>query len=435
VSGSVPVSLATQPRYWPDENGAAREERPVRQWRVLHACDVVGATAAIAEAQIEAGMRPSVLTPTGWYRPLSAAYHPAPPLSLVHEWQQVRRWRLRFINESVDQWAEVLHAHCFSAAMAALRGDTAVVYDLGAPIGAGVFPRPGAWLLRSLRVAEQFALLRAGAVVTHSHAMWSEALRRGISTEDLFLVPEPVEAVEVDWSADTRRGTAITLFAAGVACAGVAHAGVAHAPGSAPRAGFARAGVDVPSRVLPDHELILQAFAMIVSEIENARLILEVAPGTAQSVLAQAAQAGVAASVDVIAAADRKRAMAEADIVIAAAPGEDEPGAVLISALAHGRAVLAADVAQNREVTPQGRGCLWYRNQDPRDLAGRAAFLARNPDFRAALGISGRAHLQATRSGKVVARKYDEVYRHAYQRRYRGGPDPLSKLEIVQACF
>jgi glycosyltransferase involved in cell wall biosynthesis len=125
--------------------------------------------------------------------------------------------------------------------------------------------------------------------------------------------------------------------------------------------------------------------------------------------------------------------MGEADVVIAATPADDGPGAVLIAALAHGRAILAADVAQNREVTPQGRGCLWFRNNDVQDLAGRAAFLARNPDFRTALGLSGRAHLQATRSPKVVAAKYDDVYRHAFQRRHRGGPDAFGKLEIVRA--
>jgi glycosyltransferase involved in cell wall biosynthesis len=404
----APLSLATHPRYWPDENSAAGEERPVRRWCVLHVCDVVGPTATVAEAQIGAGMKPSVLTPLGWYRPLSAAYHPAPALSLIHEWQQVRRWRQRFINETVDQWAEVLHAHCFAAAMAGLRGTTPVVYDLVAPIGA-VFPKPGAWLPRSLRVAEQFALSRAGAVVTHSHAMWSQALQRGVSADDLFLVPDPVDAVAPDWSTEAgRAGATITLFAPDM--------------------------VHTLSRLQAGrYELVLQAFAIVLSEIESARLMIEVAPDAVSSVLEHAAQAGISASVDVIGAADCQRAMSAADIVIAAAPRDDDPGAALISSLAHARAVLAADVAQHREVTPQGRGCLWYRNHDARDLAGRAAFLARNPDFRTALGISGRAHLQATRSPRVVARKYDDVYRHAFQRRSRGGPDALHKLEMVRS--
>jgi glycosyltransferase involved in cell wall biosynthesis len=224
----------------------------------------------------------------------------------------------------------------------------------------------------------------------------------------LFLVPDPVDAVDLDWCPEAGRvGDAITLFAPDVA--------------------------HTPSRVQADrYELVLQAFAIVLSEIENARLMIEVAPDAVSSVLEDAAQAGLSASVDVIGAADCERAMSAAYIVIAAAPRDHGPGAALISALAHARAVLAADVAQNREVTPQGRGCLWYRNHDARDLAGRAAFLARNPDFRTALGISGRAHVQATRSPRVVARKYDDVYRHAFQRRSRGGPDALHKLEMVR---
>ncbi len=403
MSQAETLSLSAIPRYWPDESGTG-EGRPIRRWRVLHACDVVAPAARVAEAQIEVGMRPSVLTPAGWYRPLSEPAPPATALSLVHEWQQVRRWRQRLISESADRWAEVLHAHCFAAAMAGLRGSVPVVYDLSFAIGAGIEPRPGAWLLRSLRVAEQFALSRAGAVVTHSHAMWSEALQRGVAAEDLFLAPDPAVAAEFEilHEHEHDRHEAVTLF-------------VPNAGGDAREA-----------------QLAIAAFAMLASEIEGVRLLLEVSPESAKAVLSLAAGAGVAESVRLVGAAEREHAMAEADIVVASVPAGDEPGAVLIRALANGCAVLAADVPQHREVTPQGRGCLWYRKQDARDLAGRAAFLARNPDFRTALGISGRAHLQATRSPKVVAAKYDEVYRHAFQRRHRGGPDALGQLEIVR---
>jgi len=400
----VPWSLAALPRYWPGEDGATGDERPMRRWRVLHACDVVGATAAVAEAQIEAGMRPSILTKDGWYRPPAAGPEPPSALSLIHEWQQVRRWRQGFIDEMVDDWCEVLHAHCFAGAMAGVRGNAAVVYDMVAAIGAGVSPKPGAWLLRSLRVAEQFALTRAGAVVVHSHALWAEALQRGIEAENLFLVPDPLEAADFRLRDEHAHGGRVTLFA--------------------------------PSQAYSDGgELILKAFAMLNLETENVRLLLEAAPDAAKAVRERVAQAGLAGAVEMIGMGEHGRALEEADIVIAGAPANDAPGAALISGLAHGCAVLAADVPQNREVTPQGRGCLWYRDGDAHDLAGRAASLARNRGFRAALGLSGRAHLQATRSPKIIARKYDEVYRHAYQRRHRGGSDMLRKLEIAQACF
>jgi glycogen(starch) synthase len=403
VSGAGAMSLSSVPRYWPDESGGTGEGRPIRRWRVLHACDMVGTTVMLAEAQVNAGMRPSVLTRAGWYRPLDEQQPPATALSLIHEWQEVRRWRQHFVNESVDNWAEVVHAHCFAAAMAAMRGAAPVVYDLVTPIGAGIVPRPGAWLLRSLRVAEQFALSRAGAVVTHSQAMWSEALQRGVSAEDLFLAPNPVEAAAFPAISGKRRGASITLFAPD-------------------------ATSDVAAR-----SAVIAAFAMLLGEVEEARLRLEVAPESTQAVLELAAKAGVAHAIHMVARGERERAMEDADIVIAAAPAGAGPDEALISALAHGRAIVAADVAQNREVTPQGRGCLWYRKDDFQDLAGRAAFLARNPDFRTALGISGRGHLQATRSPKVVAAKYDDVYRHAFQRRNRGGPDAFGRLEIVRA--
>jgi hypothetical protein len=127
--------------------------------------------------------------------------------------------------------------------------------------------------------------------------------------------------------------------------------------------------------------------------------------------------------------------MAAAHIVVAGTPDHDGPNETASSALSHGRALLAADVPQNREVTPQGRGCLWYRAGDDRDLAARAAFLARNRDFRAALGVSGRDHVHATCGPVAVARKYDEVYRHAYQRRRDSNMDSLRQLRAVRVSL
>jgi glycosyltransferase involved in cell wall biosynthesis len=262
-------------------------------------------------------------------------------------------------------------------------------------------------LLRSLRVAEQAALSRASAVVVHSQAMWAEALRRGVDAQDLFLVPDPVEAAGFEGLGGERRNPAVTLFALDI-CS------------TADRRDLSR---------------LLQAFTTLLSEIETARLLIEVSPGQAGRVMAEAAKAGVADAVRIIEPAERARALAEAAIIVAAAPADDGPSRTLIEALAHGRAILAADVEQNREVTPQGRGCLWYRRDDARDLAGRAAFLARNPDFRTALAVSGRTHVQATRSAKIVARKYDDVYRHAFQRRHRGSMDAVGGLEMVRACL
>ncbi len=403
--GSEPLLLLSPParRYWPAD--AAPEERPVRRWRVLHGCESIGTTASVAEAQIQAGMRASVLTLDGWYQPENRADEVRTGLSLIHEWQRVRQWRNRLASENVEEWAEVLHAHCFAAAMALLSGKVAVVYDVTRPIGAGLRPKPGAWLLRSLRVAEQYVFSRADAVVVHSHSMWTDALQRGARADELFLVPEPVELAAVE-APPSNRG--VTLFAPDVF--------TAHEERSTLK-------------------VTLQAFATVATEIENIHFIVEAAAEQAETVLAEASKRGLAGQVQVSAPSQRAQAMAVAHIVIADRPADDQPNSIMTTALAHGRALLAADVPQNREVTPQGRGCLWYRADDARDLAGRAAFLARNRDFRAALALSGREHVQATCGPRAVARQYDQVYRHAYQRRHRGPLDALRKLEVVQAVF
>ena len=85
--------------------------------------------------------------------------------------------------------------------------------------------------------------------------------------------------------------------------------------------------------------------------------------------------------------------------------------------MAHRRALLAPDVPANRDLTPQGRGCLWYNPGDKKDLAHRLAFLGRNRDFRQALGESGRKHILETRSPQRIGQQYAAVYRRAHQRR------------------
>ena len=293
MSGTMTASLSAPPRYWPGENPPRADERPMRRWRVLHACDLVRQTATVAEAQAQAGMRPSLLTPNGWYRPLMPETEPATALSLIHEWQQVRRWKNSFVTESVDQWAEIVHAHCFAAAMAGLRGDSPVVYDLVSAVGAGITPKPGAWLLRSLRVAEQFVLSRAAAVVVHSQAMGAEALQRGVNPQDVFLVPDPVEVEGFNGLVGESRQQ-VTLFAPDIC-----HSG----DGS-------------------DLRCLVQAFATLLSEIETARLLVKVPAAEVATVMSQAANAGVAHAVEAMGSAQAARAVAEAQIVLAAAPAD-----------------------------------------------------------------------------------------------------------------
>ena len=81
------------------------------------------------------------------------------------------------------------------------------------------------------------------------------------------------------------------------------------------------------------------------------------------------------------------------------------------------KTLLAADVPRHRDVSPDGRGCLWFDSADPRDLGHRISFLTLNPEFRSALGAAGHAFILETRSLASIGARYDAVYRHALSRR------------------
>src|SRR5258708_35217575 len=89
----------------------------------------------------------------------------------------------------------------------------------------------------------------------------------------------------------------------------------------------------------------------------------------------------------------------------------------MLQAMAAGRAVIAADVPENRECSPDGRGCVWFKPGDDLDLVQRTAFVAHNRGFAQSLGENGRAHIAASRAANLVGKRYDEVYRHAVARR------------------
>ncbi|MGH9522578.1 MAG: glycosyltransferase, partial [Terriglobales bacterium] len=228
------------------------------------------------------------------------------------------------------------------------------------------------------------------------------ALAQGTRPEDLFLVPEQVALARIH---DDESGWLEQL------------AGV-------------RPGITLFAAADSDIQFVLRAFAVLAEEVEDAHLLIECAD--AKLVERHAAQLDLGARMHPVGPSDRARALACATIVIAGA-NADGPNPLVLGALAHGRALLAADVPANREVTPHGRGCLWYAANSARDLAFRAAFLARNADFASALGATGSAHLQATRGASAVARRYDAVYRHAAER-HRGGPDLLHRVPALAPC-
>ena len=186
----------------------------VRPWRVLHLFDEIGGVAPVLELQLAAGMRPRAFTPSGPAEPTTwlTANRAASTPSLLTAWREVRTWR-HWITES-EGHCEIVHAHSFSAGMAAARAGAPLVYDIrrfveqqtgpedrGHSSDASA-PKSGApgrpWLARSFRTAEQFVIQRAAAVIVHSSALYRGALERGARSKDLFVLPELACALDVE---------------------------------------------------------------------------------------------------------------------------------------------------------------------------------------------------------------------------------------------
>jgi hypothetical protein len=153
-------------------------------WRVIHACEYARDVLPVVEGQVAAGMRPYIVTPQGagtaeMY--LSGGNQDEPrTLSLLRSWQDVRNWRKSLLDCEPETSSDLVHAHCFAAGMAAVRSCSCVVYDLGACIEemaiSAELCESSSWMARSFRVAEQFVLTRAAAVIVHSDGLKQAAI-------------------------------------------------------------------------------------------------------------------------------------------------------------------------------------------------------------------------------------------------------------------
>ena len=117
-----------------------------------------------------------------------------------------------------------------------------------------------------------------------------------------------------------------------------------------------------------------------------------------------------------------------ADLVLARQPNE-----ICMQGLWLGKPLLAADAARNRDCSPDGRGCLWFKEGDVKDLGYRMAFLGRNPDFRSALASSGRTYVFETRSPAAIGYLYDDVYRYALSRKKSNGSNQNNATSLQPA--
>ncbi|HTC95770.1 MAG TPA: glycosyltransferase [Terriglobales bacterium] len=426
------------------------------------------------EAQAVVGMRPYVLTPQGECLKQSCFRNrslEAPnPVSLLNAWGEVRKWRRNLMETEVERGipaanADLVHAHCFSAGMAAVRNCSAVVYDFCQPIESTAQTHAGAqgnphsqpphpqskdlsWLARSFAVAEQFVLTRAGAVVVHAGAMRENALRRGCAPENVFQIPEPLSPEVMDFLAgpqslvpgkvagtvpvktDDQEG--IVFFAPDVCL---------------------QADPSAPQQAIKNIEFLLQAFALWRQEIASARLFVVATAVCAVALLERATALGIADFVFAVPADECERMFAESHVVIAlgetsqaSAPENRLAGSSAVSphvfssalrGMIAGRALLAADSSCHRDLSPHGRGLLWFRNGDVQDLASRAAFLARNPGLCDALATTARRHLLETRSPEAVGCQYDAVYQRVFARRKTDGSTPVTGIHLqpLLVCF
>jgi hypothetical protein len=202
------MASSTAPQLGEDYGLSRRAPAPpsttgVRPWNVVHACPEVRDILPLLDVQVSAGMKPFLVTPLGSGTPdlyLRRTEENAKPTSLLSAWNDVRQWRRSLLEADPDQTAEIVHAHSFAAGMAGVRNFSAVVYDMNGCVeeiatAAGQC-EAHSWIARSFRVAEQFILARAGAIVTHSSVVRDAVLERGAPKENVFVVLLPE-----DWRA------------------------------------------------------------------------------------------------------------------------------------------------------------------------------------------------------------------------------------------
>jgi hypothetical protein len=165
----------------------------VRQWRVIHACEDASQVVSVVEAQSQVGMKPQILAREYWNSVTTE-------VSLITAWNDVRDWRHALNEAEMLNSIQIVHAHSFASAMAGVRGNIPLVYDFCRTLEemARESSTTGPWLLRSFRVAEQFALSKAAAVVTHNSAMQEAAIERGALEANVFVVPETPPGMSID---------------------------------------------------------------------------------------------------------------------------------------------------------------------------------------------------------------------------------------------
>ena len=399
-------------------------------WQVLHACDAYERISPVVEAESESGMLPTVVTTGG---PLLSAAPPtaAAQISLLRVWNGVRNWR-RVLLDNVGN-CELVHAHCFAAGMAAVRNFPRVVYE----IDRFVEDEPNraahgrSWLARSFQAAEQFVISRAAAVVARTPSLRQELIRRGAAEEHIFVIPRPVAlpeplsadylAIDSDptWSGWRQRSGSNSAGTETFSVLSSAMTGSNWQRWLKDLAGALHSASRHTGKLMFYLEAEDDLRREALRQVEDARPIFEI------QVVDQWAAAKVLPACSLVIAG-----------AAAQAGGTPVENPLALAALLAGKPLLAADLPCNRDVTPSGRGCLWFKPANAADLERRLLFLVSDPGLCAALGASGARFIRETRSPLRIAEQYDAVYRYAMQRRRSGKlQTPAVRWQPSQACI
>jgi glycosyltransferase involved in cell wall biosynthesis len=399
-TASTQISVQPSPQTPPEEPKDSPASKKVFPWKVIHACEQARDVLSVIECQLAVGMRPCLVTPTGFASGLNYVRHSVKAerqgVSLLRAWNEVRHWK-RLLEDDSKHDAEVVHTHSFAAGMAGVRADLPVVYDLRLPIEQIAF-EDKSWLRQSFHVAEQFVLSNAAAVVVHSNQLQEECLRRGIEDGNLFHIPEPMDPAWLESVPDRRwieqrtgANSITTIFFVPELSA---------------------------ERLEDDRQIAMLVAALNFTRDETAKVkLILLEDGEAGTIHQKLQTQMVGDLVHLLPKAERDRILASCDVVITCDSRDgDSESQIVLETLARGRALLAAGRASGFALAPSS-ACLRYRPEEERELAYRMAFLARNPDVCRVLATNGRSHVVSTRSAQAIGSIYDEVYKHVAAKR------------------
>lgn len=158
------------------------------------------------------------------------------------------------------------------------------------------------------------------------------------------------------------------------------------------------------------HEHLLRAFAAVLADRPNARLVL-VGDGELRGSLEELArELGVEKAVRFTGIRrDVPDLLRVFDVFTLASLWEGQP-ITLMEAMAAGRAIVATDVGDNAQILGGGSRGVVVKPADPVALAGAIAALARDPAVASSLGARASEYAASAFSVPSMVKRYEEVF-------------------------